>query len=78
MSETWPVYSPFAKEHYGRGKEEGRVEGKAEALLTVLAIRGIEVPETARSRIRASADLDEIGAWIRRAAVAGSVDEVFG
>ncbi|GGS96027.1 hypothetical protein GCM10010156_62800 [Planobispora rosea] len=29
-STTWPVYSPFAREHYGRGREEGRAEGKAE------------------------------------------------
>ncbi|GIH74996.1 hypothetical protein [Planobispora longispora] len=35
-STAWPVYSPFAREHYGRGLEEGktvgRAEGKAEGL----------------------------------------------
>ena len=30
-SDTWPVYSPFAKEHFGRGKREGKREGKEKA-----------------------------------------------
>ncbi|MEW9549094.1 hypothetical protein [Nonomuraea sp. NPDC050783] len=29
-STSWPVYSPFAREHYGRGREEGKAEGIAE------------------------------------------------
>lgn len=29
-SSTWPVYSPFAREHFGRGKDEGLAEGRAE------------------------------------------------
>ena len=29
-SDYWPVYSPFAKEHFGRGKREGKKEGKKE------------------------------------------------
>jgi hypothetical protein len=28
-STAWPVYSPFAREHFGRGKAEGIAEGKA-------------------------------------------------
>ena len=27
---TWPVYSPFARQHYGKGLEVGRAEGRAE------------------------------------------------
>ncbi|MFC5815995.1 hypothetical protein [Nonomuraea harbinensis] len=26
----WPVYTPWAREHYGRGLQEGVAEGKAE------------------------------------------------
>ena len=73
VSETWPVYSPFAKEHYGRGK----AEGEAEALLTILDTRGIEVSESARARISASTDIEEIKAWLKRSLVAKSVDELF-
>ncbi|MFG1961342.1 hypothetical protein ACGFJ2_27075, partial [Nonomuraea sp. NPDC049028] len=29
-STKWPVYSPFAREHYGRGKADGIAEGKVE------------------------------------------------
>lgn len=85
-STTWPVYSPFAKEHFGRGKaegrkegrEEGRAEGEAHAVLTVLAARGIEVPETARARIHACTDVQELEEWLKRAVVVTTVEELFG
>ena len=80
-SSTWPVYSPFAREHFGRGKDEGLVEGRSEgeakAVLRVLAARGIEVPEEARARISACADLRQLDAWLDRASVATSVAELF-
>lgn len=88
-SSTWPVYSPFAREHFGRGKDEGlaegrdegrdegRVEGEAKSVLRVLAARGIEVPEEARARISACADLRQLDAWLDRASVATSVAELF-
>ena len=92
-SSTWPVYSPFAREHFGRGKDEGlaegraegrdeglaegRAKGEAEAVLRVLAARRIEVPEEARARISACADLRQLEAWLDRASVATSVAELF-
>jgi hypothetical protein len=80
-SSTWPVYSPFAREHFGRGKDEGRIEGRAEgeaeAVLRVLAARRIEVPEEARARISSCADLRQLHTWLDRAAVATSVAELF-
>ncbi len=52
-SDTWPVYSPFAKEHFGRGKEEGKKEGRTEGknegqvdgILTVLEARCLDVTD---------------------------------
>jgi predicted transposase YdaD len=84
-SSTWPVYSPFAREHFGRGKDEGlaeglaegRAKGEAEAVLRVLAARRIEVPEEARARISSCADLRQLDAWLDRAVVATSVAELF-
>ncbi|GAB3984046.1 hypothetical protein GCM10029978_092530 [Actinoallomurus acanthiterrae] len=80
-STSWPVYTPFAKQHFGRGKAEGRVEGRAEgevhAVLTVLEARGIEVPESARARINACTDLQEIDAWLKKAGVVQTVDALF-
>ncbi|MFG1945147.1 hypothetical protein [Nonomuraea sp. NPDC048826] len=29
-STDWPVYTPWAREHYGRGLQEGKAEGKVE------------------------------------------------
>jgi predicted transposase YdaD len=100
-SSTWLVYSPFAREHFGRGKAEGLAEGRAEgwaegfaegwaegfaegrakgwakAVLRVLAARRIEVPEEARVRISACADLRQLDVWLDRAVVATSVAELF-
>jgi hypothetical protein len=88
-SATWPVYSPFAREHYGRGKDEGltegraegltegRVEGEANAVLRVLAARRIEVPEDARARICACTDLRQLDTWLDRAVIATSIADLF-
>ncbi|YCK35012.1 hypothetical protein ACNF49_13280 [Actinomadura sp. ATCC 39365] len=32
MSTDWPVYSPFARQHFGRGRAEGIEEGRAQGL----------------------------------------------
>ncbi|NUW45307.1 hypothetical protein [Nonomuraea rhodomycinica] len=77
MSSTaWPVYSPFAREHFGRGKAEGKVEGEIEALITVLEARGLTVTDQARVRIDACTDPTQVQEWIRRAVTADSLDDV--
>jgi hypothetical protein len=59
---------------------EGRAEGSTEALvnavLTVLRVRGIAVPDAARQRIQAERDLGRLERWLERASVASSVAEV--
>ena len=80
-STTWPVYSPFAREHFGRGKregrEEGRVEGEASAVLRVLAARGIQVPDDVRARICACTDTRQLDTWLDRAAGATAISDLF-
>ena len=80
-STTWPVHSPFAREHFGRGKAEGRAEGRAigegEAVLKVLAVRGIEVSEDAHARISDCRDIQQLDAWLGRAVTATSVADLF-
>jgi hypothetical protein len=56
---------------------QGRVEGSAAAVLTVLDARRIEVPADARARITSCKDLDQLDSWLRRAATANSIDELF-
>jgi predicted transposase YdaD len=81
-SDYWPVYSPFAKEHFGRGKREGRKEGKqegeAEAILLFLEARGLPVTDAERERIIGCTDLKQLKKWVTRAATAEKAADLFG
>ncbi|WP_328855147.1 hypothetical protein OHB01_07720 [Microbispora hainanensis] len=90
---TWPVYSPFARQHYGKGLEvgraegreegreegrrRGRAEGEARAVLTVLEARGIAVSDSDRAFISACTDVGLLDEWVRRAATATSAADLF-
>jgi hypothetical protein len=74
---TWPVHSPFAKEHFGRGKAEGRAEGEAEAILLVLEARGVDVTPENRARITACTDLIQLKTWVTRAVTIKTTSELF-
>jgi hypothetical protein len=80
-SDNWPVYSPFAKEHYGHGKKEGKKEGHRERagedILLVLKARGLDVSEAERDRITKCTDLRVLRKWIKRAATAGKTSDLF-
>ncbi|GIH94652.1 hypothetical protein Psi01_52820 [Planobispora siamensis] len=88
-STDWPVYSPFARAHYGRGLEKGKTEGKAEGkaegraeeavrlLLLMLEARG-EVPDEVRARITACTDLAQLEAWALAVATGRTVHDMFG
>jgi hypothetical protein len=56
---------------------QGRAEGEAAAVLTVLDARGIDVPSDARARITSCTDLDQLNSWVRRAVTADSIQELF-
>jgi hypothetical protein len=58
------------------GREEGRTEEAARALLTVLRVRGIAVPDAARERILAQNEPECLERWLEKAAVAQSVADV--
>ncbi len=69
--------SDFARSYHAKGKAEGKAEGEAQAILAVLATRGIEVTPDQESRIKGCTDLDQLGNWLRRAVTAESADYVF-
>lgn len=77
MTTTYEYQSDFARKYVSQGRAEGRAEGEAAALLTVLAARGVDVPDEARARITACTELDQLETWIRRAATADSVADLF-
>ena len=56
--------------------EDARAEGRADALLTVLRVRGIAVPDAARDRILAQKDPAQTKRWLERAMVASRIAEV--
>ncbi len=64
--------SDFAKKYVA----QGRAEGAASALLTVLQARGLAVPDSFRERILSQKDPERLKLWLKRAAVATSVAAV--
>lgn len=74
MSTThWPVYSPFAKEHFGKGQ----VKDRRDCILEVLEERGLEVTATQRKRITDCTDLDQLKQWFKTAVTASATDDLF-
>jgi flagellar biosynthesis/type III secretory pathway protein FliH len=73
--------SDFARRYYAegeaKGKAEGEAKGEAKAVLAFLDARGIEVPDPVREDIIGCTDLDQLDTWIRRAATATKVQELF-
>ncbi len=65
-------------ESLGTVRDEGKAEGKAEAVLSVLEARGMAVSEDDRTRILSCRDLPTLESWLRRAATATSVRQIVG
>ena len=57
-------------------KAEARAEAWADAVLTVLRVRDITVPDAARECILAQKDLEQLKRWLEKALVASSIGEV--
>jgi len=74
---TYEYQSDFVRRYVFQGRAEGRAEGEATALLAILDARGIDVPDDARARITGCSDLVQLDTWIRRAATADSIDDLF-
>ena len=57
--------------------DEGRLDGLAAALFEVLENRDLSVPDDIRQQILATRDESGLRRWLRRALVAGSLQQVF-
>jgi hypothetical protein len=73
-SGTYEYQSDFARRYVAQGEARGR----AHALLTVLAARGIEVTDAARTRIAECTDLVALDRWLASAVTAQSIVDVVG
>ena len=52
--------------------------GRAQMILQVLAVRGIETPAEVRDQVLACTDIAQLDAWGSKAATAETIEEVFG
>ncbi|MFE2358562.1 hypothetical protein [Streptomyces parvulus] len=57
---------------------EGRAKGKAEDILHILEVRGVEVPDAVRERVSGCTDLDVLGTWLDRSLSATHAEDLFG
>jgi hypothetical protein len=69
--------SDFLRNFADERRAEGRAQGEAKAVFTVLAARDIDVPDDARARIAGCTDLAQLETWVHRAATATSVNDLF-
>jgi hypothetical protein len=75
MQSTWAQAREMGRDE---GHSAGRAEEAGRAVLTVLRVRGIAVPDAARERILAERDLGQLERWHERTVLAASVAEVIG
>jgi hypothetical protein len=68
----------FKDEFVDRLLAEGEAEGEARTILRVLAARGLEVPAKVSEQVLSCTDSSQLETWTYRAAIAVSVEEVFG
>ena len=77
MNSGYEFQSDFAKTYFGRGRDEGRAEGEARAVLLVLKARGLAVAEEVRQRMLACKDIAQLDRWAERAATVNDAAELF-
>jgi hypothetical protein len=70
MMKGYEYQSDFARKYYSLGF--------AESVLTVLRMRGIAVPDSARERLLGERDRAQLDRWLERAVVAASIADVLG
>ncbi|MGW5265448.1 hypothetical protein ACWEQG_31130 [Microbispora sp. NPDC004025] len=73
MVTTIQDFDYLGEKYFSHWKDQGR----AEALLIMLDARGLEISDVARERIQRCEDTNQLEAWVRKAAVITSADELF-
>lgn len=60
-----------------QGISQGISQGRAASILELLDVRGLALDPPLRERITTCTDVERLSLWLRRAATASSVDEIF-
>ncbi len=58
-------------------RDEGRAQGRAEALLLVLEQRGLDVSDDVRPRVAECTDPETLRHWLARAVAAPTAEAIF-
>ncbi|MBK8266513.1 MAG: hypothetical protein IPK80_34960 [Nannocystis sp.] len=69
--------SDFARQYFAAGRAEGEAKGEAKAILQILELQGLAVPEDARQRILTCTDPEQLDTWLRRTLRAQTLAELF-
>ncbi|MEU9325374.1 hypothetical protein AB0D91_16455 [Streptomyces canus] len=81
--EKWNRIMSFVSYFPGRGTVretaylEGRTEGEAKGILSVLEVRGIPVTDSVRERITSCTDLDRMDTWLERSRTVERAEDLF-
>ncbi len=68
---------PFVSQTRLQGREEGRAEGLAVAILKVLDRRGVEVDDDSRQRIASCTETDVLDTWLDHSFVVAKASDLF-
>ena len=69
--------SDFARRYFGQGKTEGRMEGRVELTLKLLALRFGQLPDATQTRVRSAQDA-QVDAIAERLLTAQTLEEALG
>jgi hypothetical protein len=69
--------SDFARRYFGQGKAEGRIEGRVEITLKLLALRFGPLPDATQTRVRSAQDA-QVDAIAERLLTAQTLEEALG
>lgn len=73
-----PIIVAAVAEAASRERAEGVADGRAHAILLVLARRGLQLADDGRARILGERDLATLDIWLANAVTCASVSELFG
>ncbi|MFJ8807491.1 hypothetical protein [Streptomyces sp. NPDC102490] len=74
---NFPGSNTIVEESWREGRAKGQAEGKAEDILHILEVRGVEIPDSVRERVAECTDLDVLGTWLDRSLSAVRAEELF-
>ena len=74
---TYEYKSDFAKKYYGDGVADGEAKGEARSILTVLATRRVEVPDSVRERVMSCTDPAVLNRWLERSVTVSDAEDLF-